>query len=269
MKLSISWVVVLLAVVPAEASQLKVRSAAGSRLETSVALREVQQVMMSDARFFATEWVGLESQLSQLATLVDPDVANRSVKHKAHFKMPKVNLSPKTAADLAPTLAMLNSLYDDGKRRIAELNEREKKSKKDFDEKEAHHKKKLETIEARFANKTLSLEFRTNETHDEMRLFSYWQRCRERQHRQFHTGLKIQHATLSKVKKMIDMYEKTMSGKAEEVKQAKKDFQKMEAPEIVFLQERRAVVQFCEQSLNELGEFRKEISTDPLSGVLH
>ena len=37
--------------------------------------------------------------------------------------------------------------------------------------------------------------------------FTYWQRCRERQHRQFHTNLKIQHAMMMKTKKMVDMYD--------------------------------------------------------------
>merc|ERR1719240_326227 len=109
---------------------------------------------------------------------------------------------------------MLKSMYQDSKDRIAQSNAREEKSKKWFAAKEAEHKSKLEQIEGRFKNHTLSQEFRTNETNDENRYFNYWSRCRERQHRQFHTNLKIQHAMMMKTKKMIEMYEKTMSGDA-------------------------------------------------------
>merc|ERR1711920_788642 len=91
----------------------------------------------------------------------------------------------------------------------------EKESKRKFDEKKSKHQQRLNDIDARYKNHTLSLEFRTNETHDENRIWNYWERVRERQHKQFHTSLKIQHSTLDKVKTMIDMYEKTISGKAD------------------------------------------------------
>merc|ERR1740130_1210842 len=114
---------------------------------------------------------------------------------------------------LAPMLGMMKSLYDDSKERISQQNKREAKSKTWFASKEAEHSTKLAKIEGKFKNGTLSEEFRTNETRDETRYFNYWSRCRERQHRQFHTNLKIQHGMMSKTKKMIDMYEKTLSGK--------------------------------------------------------
>merc|ERR1719281_26545 len=129
----------------------------------------------------------------------------------------------KGRAALAPMLAMLKGLYEDSKDRISQQNKREDKSKKWFAEKEAEHKAKLDKIEGRFKNGTLSEEFRTNETRDETRYFNYWTRVRERQHRQFHTNLKIQHAMMMKTKKMIDMYEKTLSGKASDQEQAKRE----------------------------------------------
>merc|ERR1719375_1841900 len=127
----------------------------------------------------------------------------------------------KGRAALAPMLAMLKGLYQDSKDRIAQQNTREEKSKKWFATKEAEHKAKLAKIEGRFKNGTLSEEFHTNETRDETRYFTYWSRCRERQHRQFHTNLKIQHAMMMKTKKMVDMYEKVMSGDASKENQAK------------------------------------------------
>jgi hypothetical protein len=168
----------------------------------------------------------------------------------------------KGAMALAPMLAMLKGLYQDSKDRISQQNVREEKSKKWFTEKEADHKTKLSTIEGKFQNHTLSEEFRTNETRDEMRYFNYWERCRQRQHRQFHTNLKIQHAMMTKVKKMVDMYEKALSPKAADQKVAKKDLSQMTGmPEIVFLQ--RTVSSFCTESLAEVRKERDELQ-EPL-----
>merc|ERR550539_282875 len=46
----------------------------------------------------------------------------------------KLNLNPKSPADLAPALSMLKSLYEDGKERISQLNAREKQLKQRFDD---------------------------------------------------------------------------------------------------------------------------------------
>lgn len=148
----------------------------------------------------------------------------------------KINLNPKSVADLAPALAMLKGLYEDGKERIAELNAREKQSKQRFDAKQAEHIARLKTIEERFKNHTISAEFRMNETRDENRMYSYWERVRERQHRQFHTSLKIQHGTMEKEKLMIDAYEKTMAGTANRAQVSKELAKVAGVPEVVLVQ---------------------------------
>lgn len=170
-------------------------------------------------------------------------------------------------AALAPMLAMLKGLYSDSKQRISEQNTREDKSKKWFTSKEAEHKQKLATIEDRFKAHKLSEEFHTNETRDENRYFSYWERCRQRQHRQFHTNLKIQHAMMTKVKKMIDMYEKALSTKASDQAAAKKEVAQMSGmPEIVFLQQ--SVSDFCHQSLAEVRKERTELQEWATNGLV-
>jgi len=170
-------------------------------------------------------------------------------------KMPDVKSMMGKAA-LAPMLGMMKSLYEDSKERISQQNTREEKSKKWFAEKEGEHKAKISSIEGKFANHTLSEEFRTNETRDETRYFTYWQRCRERQHRQFHTNLKIQHAMMSKVKKMIDMYDKALSTKPADQLAAKKMLgQATGMPEIVFAQ----LSSFCRESLVEVRKERVEL----------
>jgi len=169
-------------------------------------------------------------------------------------------LKLKGKAALAPMLAMMKGLYQDSKDRIAQQNTREEKSKKWFAEKEAEHKAKLASIEGKFKNGTLSEEFRTNETRDETRYFTYWSRCRERQHRQFHTNLKIQHAMMMKTKKMIDMYDKALSTKPSDQAQAKKELAQATGnamPEIVFLQD--TVSSFCRESLDEVQKERVEL----------
>merc|ERR1719421_2026758 len=153
----------------------------------------------------------------------------------ASLGIPSLKLKGKAA--LAPMLAMLKGLYDDSKSRIAQQNTREEKSKKWFAAKEAEHKAKMDSIEGKFKNHTLSEEFRTNETRDENRYFTYWSRCRERQHRQFHTNLKIQHAMMMKTKKMIDTYENVLSSNPKQEAQVKKQLQANAVPEIVFLQD--------------------------------
>jgi hypothetical protein len=188
------------------------------------------------------------------ATVAAPTVAKPEMDPSKLMKL-------KGKMALAPMLAMLKGLYQDSKDRIAQQNTREEKSKKWFAGKEAEHKAKMDKIEGSFKNGTLSEEFRTNETRDETRYFTYWSRCRERQHRQFHTNLKIQHAMMMKTKKMIEMYEKTLSGKASDHEEAKKQLQGAGGmPEIVFLQEvQRTVGRFCQDSLAEVRKEQAEL----------
>lgn len=172
----------------------------------------------------------------------------------------KINLNPKSVADLAPALAMLKALYEDGKERIAELNAREKQSKQRFDAKQAEHVARLKTIDERFKNHTLSAEFRTNETRDENRMYSYWERVRERQHRQFHTSLKIQHGTMEREKLMIDAYEKTMAGTANRAQVSKELAKVAGVPEVVLVQVAwRSAAAFFRGALAEVRAARAEL----------
>nr|ABI14294.1 unknown [Pfiesteria piscicida] len=206
--------------------------------------RAVSTVDVEARRFWAAQWSGLEADLEKLrAAAAAVAAAAPAPEQKVHRKSPlaglKLNLNPKNTQDLVPALGMLKGLYEDGKARIGQLNAREKDLKGKYDLKKAEHDRRLQAIEARFKNHTLSAEWRANETRDENRLWNYWERVRERQHKQYHTSLKIQHGTLEKVKTMIDMYEKTISGKADKAKFAKqlKKVGGGSLPDIVFLQD--------------------------------
>eukprot|EP00413_Alexandrium_margalefii_P025887 CAMPEP_0204564878 /NCGR_PEP_ID=MMETSP0661-20131031/35144_1 /ASSEMBLY_ACC=CAM_ASM_000606 /TAXON_ID=109239 /ORGANISM="Alexandrium margalefi, Strain AMGDE01CS-322" /LENGTH=287 /DNA_ID=CAMNT_0051572569 /DNA_START=40 /DNA_END=903 /DNA_ORIENTATION=- len=232
-----------------------------------------------DRRFWTSEWSAMEAELLQIQDAAES--AERKPKNAAFMQLNngsqadaparkhspltevKINLNPKSAADLVPALAMLKGLYEDGKQRIAQLNAREQQYKQHFAEKQAEHDARIAHIAAQ--NGTVSDEFRANETRDENRLFSYWQRVRERQHHQFHTSLKIQHATLEKVKKMIDMYDKAIAGK-EEGAQAQKDLARISGgamPEVVLLQGAwRETAAFCAEALKEIKAAGEELGAD-------
>merc|ERR1719253_1358650 len=164
---------------------------------------------------------------------------------------------------LAPALAMLKGLYEDSKDRISALNVREQKSKAHFAEQEKEHTARIAKIEARFSNHTthrISQEFHTNETRNENRMFNYWSHCRERQHKQFHTSLKIQHGMMQRVKTMINMYEKTMTGGDGAKAKVQKELARMAGggmPDVVLLQD---VASFCHEALDEIHAQRDEVT---------
>lgn len=203
--------------------------------------------------------------------------ASQPPKSRKHSPSPlaglNISLNPKTPADLLPTLAMLKALYAEGKERISKLNEREKLSKQQFESKEKEHNARLARIEEKVTGHKLSAAFAANETHDENRLWSYWQRVRERQHRQFHTSLKIQHGTMEREKQMIDMYEKTIAGTADKESVAS-ELSKVAggsaAPEVVFAQG-AALLQasaYCTQALAEVRVARRELREGEQSGFV-
>jgi len=233
--------------------------------------KSCQEAESEDTHFWSSELSAMETELLQLQAAVggQPVVAATGKPAAAAAKPPKknprhvnplaglkLNLEPKTAADLVPALSMLKGLYEDGKERIGKLNAREQDSKKKFEAKQAQHEQRIAVINARLKNGSLSKEFGTNETRDENRLWTYWEHVRERQHRQYHTSLKIQHGTLSKEKQMIEMYEKTIAAK-ESKKQLAQEFRKIAgpqvAPEVVFMQQTKvAVARYCQEELAEL-----------------
>jgi len=217
--------------------------------------KDVKAAVAPAAKAAKAATVDTKKQVAKAAEKKETDPA----KLMASLGIPSLKLKGKAA--LAPMLAMLKGLYQDSKDRIQQQNAREEKSKKWFTGKEAEHKAKLEKIEGNFKNGTLSEEFRTNETRDENRYFNYWSRCRERQHRQFHTNLKIQHAMMMKTKKMIEMYEKSLSGDKKQEDQAKKQLAASTGmPEIVFLQDvQRTVGGFVQESLAEVRKEKDEL----------
>jgi len=242
-----------------------------------------QRAESQDRSFWGAQWDSQEEELLQVqaaavvmrrsaegarpnASAPGPANASQPSGTRRHSPSPlaglNISLNPKTPADLLPTLAMLKALYAEGKERIAKLNEREKLSKQQFESKVEEHKARLANITGKVTGHKLNAAFAANETRDENRLWSYWQRVRERQHRQFHTSLKIQHGTMEREKQMIDMYEKTIAGTADKAS-VKSELSKVAggAPEIVFAQG-AALLQagtYCTEALAEVRAARREL----------
>lgn len=241
---------------PVGALQRADRGLAAQKDRSIQAMATWLEVEAEDRHFYNKQLDGLEVQLLQLQAIADPQKAAAAEKAPEHLKMPKLNLNPRSAAELAPALAMLKGLYEDGKQRIAQLNTREQESKQRYEAKKREHEARMAAIEARKANHSLSAEFCANETRDENRIWNYWERVRERQHHQFHTSLNIQHGTMTKVKAMIDMYEKAMSGDAgsEEIRK------KLQGGSLMLLQQvQHTVLSYCADALVTVKKAQAEL----------
>lgn len=156
-------------------------------------------------------------------------------------------------AMLAPTLAILKSFYADAKKRIGLLNEREQKSKTDAAKRQKEHKDRLAILEERFQNHNMSAGSKKNATELENWMFSYWSRVRQRQHQQYHTSLKIVHALMDKMKLLINVYEKAISGSLNR-KDGRKELNRVGngiMPDVVFIQS-SSTTAFCCSALAEV-----------------
>merc|ERR1719478_1041865 len=104
---------------------------------------------------------------------------------------------------------MLDGLYAQSKERIVELNKREEKSKSSYKAKETEHESRLSQIESEFKHHAHVPEaLLASEAEEENKLLDqenffmdYWKRVRARNHKQFHTFLKIQHGMMDRAQK--------------------------------------------------------------------
>merc|ERR1719359_2814909 len=167
---------------------------------------------------------------------------------------------------LVPMLEMLKGMYNDQKHRIAELNKHEEQAKKRFEKQKADYEARIAKIKN---NTLLSPETAKNATEQATKFFKYWERARERGHRQFHNALKITHSSMEKEKQMIAAYEKAIAGVAPstkdkaQMKQLKQSLPE-QAPEVVLTQQRKVVAAFCQETLKELdAELQEQKKIDP------
>lgn len=256
----------------------------GGRVAITADRIDLSEADADDRRFWTAALAAQEGELNQLQELADQHVSRsglantttlasntpteKSLKntsraralapenHTSPLTGATLNPNPQSAADLVPALAILKAMYDSGKERIGALNARENKLKANYTEKEALHRQKILSIAAHLKSSGKSKdEFFANQTRDENMVWKIWQGVRSRQHKQFHTSLKIQHATMNKVKRMMDMYDKTISGKADKTTIKKELVNAIEggAPEIMLLQVAWSdMATFCHGAFDEL-----------------
>lgn len=167
---------------------------------------------------------------------------------------------------LVPMLEMLKGMYADQKHRIAELNKHEEEAKKRFEKQKAEYEARIAKIKN---NTLLSAGTAKNATEQATKFFKYWERSRERGHRQFHNALKITHSSMQKEKEMIAAYEKAIGGAVPsqkdqaQLKELKQSLPE-QAPEVVLAQQRKIVAAFCQETLKELdGELRQQKDMGP------
>jgi hypothetical protein len=191
-----------------------------------------------------------KSETKKLAAKMEPSEEKRPADRLATAESMMKGLTGK--AMLAPMLGMLKSMYDDQKKRIGEINKREQKSKDRFAQQQKEFNGRIANIKMRHDKHKLSDEFFKNETRDYTRQFKYWEGVRSRNHRQFHNQLKITHGMMQNEKNMISKYEAAMSMQEPEHAKKAAPAKPEEAPEVVFVQQRKASLAFIQEMLIEV-----------------
>jgi len=168
-------------------------------------------------------------------------------------------MSTMNKAQLPVMYAMLNGMYDHFKERIGEANKHEAKSKKMFEQRKADFDAKMKAMEEKAAKDKRPVQPGEEPPYaglkaTEERIFKYWTRQRELQHRQYHTMLKIAHGGMMRMKEAMKMYETAMAGG----KPKQQDLQKLQqmAPDVVLTQVKVQVAKFCQDSLAMLNQLQ-------------
>jgi len=180
-----------------------------------------REELASDRQFWNEMTVGTEMELKRVveaagssqklgSKFASLQLADRLGSHRAVAP-------PSAPLELQPTVAMLDGLYEESKKRIVELNQHEVRSKQRYLEHQKEGQERMAEIEAEFKDgqeQHISAALRANHTalknhlEDEDNFFlKYWGRVRERNRKQFHTCLKIQHGLMERLKSMREAYQ--------------------------------------------------------------
>eukprot|EP00933_Yihiella_yeosuensis_P061296 TRINITY_DN640_c0_g1_i1.p1 TRINITY_DN640_c0_g1~~TRINITY_DN640_c0_g1_i1.p1 ORF type:complete len:261 (+),score=79.48 TRINITY_DN640_c0_g1_i1:100-882(+) len=219
-------------------------SASDSNSALTMESKEASQEQSISDRFFSAAFDAMEAELTKLQRLAKP------IKFP---EPPKMEFKPMNsgASQLAISKAMLEGLYESGKERIKDLNAKEKKSIAFFADKDKTNAGRVAKLEETYKSGKLKKEFYDEETKENKRMFSYWQRVRERQHKQYISALKIQHGTMKKTSQLLDLYKKAMSGNPADQAVAKKALGKMMGG-LSLLEKSAQTATCCEDELKEL-----------------
>lgn len=164
-------------------------------------------------------------------------------------------------AMLSPMMGMLKTYVQQQKSRIGELNKQEEADKKKFDERKAEHEKRLKQLENRHQHGMLDKVYNKavwQENHNFKRVAVA---ARDRHKRSFHNTLKMIHGMMAKEKTMIAAYSGALSAKPTSQEQKKKLAKLgVDEPDVVLVQCRAEVAQFCTEALTKIREELRQMS---------
>lgn len=228
-------------------------------------------VLAQDQQFWGKMFNATESELKQFEEAVGgPGHAMRTVVglQLVAGQAKHLDVAPAATA-LDPMVALLNGLYEDSKKRIVELSQREEKSKQSFADRVKTHNTHLASIEAEFrGHQHVPAALRANDTalkehllDEENYFMKYWGRVRERNRKQFHTFLKIQHGLMDRLKAMSSECQNAASQQASRGT-------RVVAPEVAALLQHRQrskdlaidALSFAHEALGELEIQRRELA---------
>lgn len=193
------------------------------QLPTDALNSDRQNMLTQDQQFWSEMAFGTELELHRLARLI-------GFEHKLGSNLAVIQLADSVgtysvgaplgaSAELEPMAEMLDSLYEESKKRIVKINQQESQSKQRFLDHQNSDKKRMAEIEGEFKSRHgqhMTAALQANDTalknhlEDEENFFmKYWGRVRERNHKQYHTFLKIQHGLMDRLKSMREAYQNT------------------------------------------------------------
>lgn len=175
-----------------------------------------------DRDYWTSAWANLESELrglAQVAASARPAALGSAPAGfwdkggTAAFSGSLVSGSSSDSSWVGAQIGVLQGLYDEGKKKIAELNQHERLSKQTFATHEQEHADRLTALKA-LNHSHAGAAVRERENSEASFLFNYWSRVRKRSRKQYRNMLRIEHGTMQMEKNLIDQYQKAQGAAA-------------------------------------------------------
>jgi len=211
----LSWISMLCLCI--ETSSHSLRKASQVVIESSFRSDQVarKQVLADDQEFWGEMATGTTSELYRLAEAVGSS-HQKSSKFVSMLDSHRAVASPSDDVSAVAELAILDGAYEESKKRVVQLNQHESISKQRYLGHQKEDQERVAALDAEFKvsnGQHMSAALQANNTalkahlEDEETFFrKYWERVRSRNHKQFHTCLKIQHGLMDRLKTMREAY---------------------------------------------------------------
>jgi len=163
-----------------------------------------KEVLAKDRVFWGEMTAGTELELQQLAKVAGS--SRKKGAKLAGLQLVGSHEAPSDSATMASEAELLNGFYEDSKKRIVQLNQHEAVSKQRYLEHQATDRARVSEIESEFRGKHADSALKAHLEDEEGFFKKYWERVRARNHKQFHTCLKIQHGLMDRLGSMREAY---------------------------------------------------------------